>query len=123
MLSQPINNETPQLPGAVPVYGLNELIASAFESDSAEAAISILQELARSQDLETRPSREVRAHQRPYESGPPLQKLPPSEWRSLGGYFDYSLWTDRERFMELDRAIVASQRTQLFELETSPDIF
>jgi hypothetical protein len=33
------------------------------------------------------------------------QKLPPTPWLSLGGYLDYSGWEERERFMELDRAI------------------
>jgi hypothetical protein len=36
-----------------------------------------------------------------------LQKLPPTQFRSLGGYLDYDDWKDRERFMELDRAINA----------------
>jgi hypothetical protein len=34
-------------------------------------------------------------------------KLPPTQFRSLGGYLDYDGWEDRERFMELDRAIRA----------------
>jgi hypothetical protein len=35
-------------------------------------------------------------------------QVPPSHtWRSLGGYLDYDLWTERERFVELDRAIQA----------------
>ena len=36
---------------------------------------------------------------------PRLRKLPPSPSRSLGGYLDYEGWPDRERFMELDRAL------------------
>jgi hypothetical protein len=36
-----------------------------------------------------------------------LQKLSPTPWLSLGEYLDYSDWEDRERFMELDRAIGA----------------
>jgi hypothetical protein len=39
------------------------------------------------------------------ENTTPLPKLPPGPWRSLGGYFDYSTWADRERFLELDRAL------------------
>lgn len=39
----------------------------------------------------------------------PLQKLEAGPWRSLGGYFDYSLWPERDRFLELDRAIAAGQ--------------
>lgn len=38
-------------------------------------------------------------------AGQPLQKVAAGPWRSLGGYFDYSGWVDRERFLELDRAI------------------
>jgi hypothetical protein len=34
-----------------------------------------------------------------------LEKLPPGPTRSLGGYFDYELWPDCERFLELDRAL------------------
>jgi hypothetical protein len=36
---------------------------------------------------------------------PPLVKLPPGPWRSLGGYLDYTDWPERERFAELDLAI------------------
>jgi hypothetical protein len=36
---------------------------------------------------------------------PPLEKLPPGPWRSLGGYLDYAQWEDRERFLQLDLAI------------------
>ena len=37
-----------------------------------------------------------------------VQKVAPGPWRSLGGVFDYSDWPDRERFLELDRAIAAA---------------
>jgi hypothetical protein len=40
----------------------------------------------------------------------PLQRVPESPWRSLGGFLDYSNWHDRERFLELDRAIAQSAR-------------
>jgi len=43
------------------------------------------------------------------ETVPPLPKLPPGPWRSLGGYFDYSTWQDRERFRELDRALASGR--------------
>jgi hypothetical protein len=36
---------------------------------------------------------------------PPLVKLPPSPFRSLGGYFNYEGWPDQQRFMELDEAL------------------
>jgi len=39
----------------------------------------------------------------------PLPKLPPGPWRSLGGHFDYSTWQDRNRFLELDRALARAQ--------------
>jgi hypothetical protein len=38
-------------------------------------------------------------------AGPLLVKLPPSPFRSLGGYLNYEEWPDRQRFMELDEAL------------------
>jgi len=38
-------------------------------------------------------------------AGPPLVRLPPSPFRSLGGYFNYEGWPDQQRFMELDEAL------------------
>ena len=38
----------------------------------------------------------------------PLVMVAPGPWRSIGGYLDYTDWKDRERFMELDRAIAMS---------------
>jgi hypothetical protein len=35
----------------------------------------------------------------------PLVRLPPSPFRSLGGYFSYEGWPDQQRFMELDEAL------------------
>ena len=44
-----------------------------------------------------------------------LPKMPPDPDRSLGGYLNYSGWPDRERFMELDRAIQCQlQESQQF---------
>ena len=34
-----------------------------------------------------------------------LRRLPPGPWRSRGEYLDYTNWSDRDRFIELDRAI------------------
>lgn len=42
----------------------------------------------------------------------PLQMLPPGPARSLGGYLDYSGWPERERFLELDRAIARQAEEQ-----------
>ena len=41
----------------------------------------------------------------PVYAVPPLVRLPPSPFRSLGGYFSYEGWPDQERFMELDEAL------------------
>jgi hypothetical protein len=99
----------------------DRLITSGFDGTS-EAAISLLQEIAQSHEMTPRRWTEPRMHQRQYDSHP-LQKLPPGEWRSLGGYFDYSHWIDRDRFMELDRAIAASQHGQMFAIEADDGIF
>ena len=117
MFSQTANNGTRQLASAVPVYAFEGLVNAEFDSASANAAIALLRELARVQELENQRPQEARVYQRTYEYTPPLQRLPPSEWRSLGGYFDYSLWADRDRFVELDRAIAASQQSQIYDLE------
>ena len=42
---------------------------------------------------------------RSHEVNTALQKVSAGPWISAGGYFDYSGWADRERFMELDKAI------------------
>jgi hypothetical protein len=44
---------------------------------------------------------------------PPLVKLAPAPWRSLGGYLDYTDWPEQERFMELDLAIKTRQESML----------
>ena len=117
MFSPTANNETRQPASAIPVYAFEGLVTEEFDNASADAAIALLRELARVQEFENR-SQEARVYQRTYEYNPPLQRLPPSEWRSLGGYFDYSLWADRDRFMELDRAIAASRQSQIYELDS-----
>jgi hypothetical protein len=38
-------------------------------------------------------------------AAPPLQRLPPDPYRSLGGFLNYAGWPDCERMMELDGAI------------------
>jgi hypothetical protein len=35
----------------------------------------------------------------------PLELLPALPWRSLGGFFNYERWPERERFLLLDREI------------------
>jgi hypothetical protein len=39
------------------------------------------------------------------DASPPLVRLPPSPFRSLGGYFNYEGWPDQQRFVELDEAL------------------
>jgi hypothetical protein len=46
-------------------------------------------------------------------NGVELPELLPSPWRSLGKRLDYSNWPDRERFVELDAAILAKQELLL----------
>jgi hypothetical protein len=122
LYNSPANNDT-QPASVLPGFGFNGFITSEFEGSSSEAAILLLQELARAQEFGGRKPQEARTQQRTSECSAPLQKLPPSDWRSLGGYFDYGPWSDRDRFMELDRAIAASQRGPAFELETSIEMF
>ena len=40
-----------------------------------------------------------------------LYRLPRARWRSLGEHLDYTHWPDRERFVQLDREILASRDT------------
>lgn len=44
----------------------------------------------------------------PSDTSQPLQKVAEGPWRSLGGCLDYTNWKDRERFLELDRAIASA---------------
>ena len=123
MFSQSAGNQDHQPANTVAGYVFSGLVLSECDGNS-EAAISLLHEFAEEQELQNRrPPQEARAYQRQWENSSPLQKLPPSEWRSLGGYFDYCHWADRERFMELDKAIAGTQRNQMFEPETGPEIF
>ena len=122
MFSPQTSNETPQPASTVAGYVFDALSSHQFDGNS-EAAISLLRELAREQEILDRPPHENRTCQRPWENSSPLQKVPPGEWRSLGGYFDYSHWVDRERFLELDKAIAANQRSQVFEVEPDAPMF
>jgi hypothetical protein len=42
----------------------------------------------------------------------PLEELPVTPTRSLGGFFDYSNWPDCERFLDLDAALSRLLRKQ-----------
>ncbi len=56
---------------------------------------------------ELMPAEQPEHEEGPSAIAPPLEKLPPSRWRSLGGYLNYAEWPERERFAELDRALKA----------------
>ena len=51
------------------------------------------------------------------EQSPPLQKLPSTPTRSVGGYLDYEGWRDCQRFLELDCALKRSG------LDEAPETF
>ena len=59
----------------------------------------------------------ITSHSR--EINKPLQGPSGGPWQSLGGYFDYSQWAARERFVELDKAIAAIPYHQGFDLENA----
>ena len=86
---------------------LNELITSESTSDNSGSWSSLLREFAEEQESATL-HRENTGRNNPLcELNKRLPKLSAVPWQSLGGYFDYSNWVDRERFVELDKAIAA----------------
>jgi len=115
-------NRSHQPAEGMPSCVFQGLVATKSEQDSFEAWIGTLTKLA---EMHEREALEREAQQRPVpdsavaillDGGPgspsreyklPLEKVPEGPWRSLGGYFDYSLWPERERFLELDKAIAA----------------
>lgn len=116
-------NQTPQPAEAIPGYVLNKMLAVEAESDNFETWIATLTRLAEEHERRARVAENLASHSpsntrsEAGETKPPLQKVADGPWRSLGGYFDYSLWPDRERFMELDRAIAAAQELREPEVE------
>lgn len=108
-------NETPQRALGIQGCIVNGLVSAKPEGESFEAWIVALTKLAEQHEREARFTRDSGSSSSHHtrletcETKPPLEKVAEGPWRSLGGYFDYSLWPDRERFMELDRAIAASQ--------------
>jgi hypothetical protein len=113
--SEPFN-ETPRIAERTPDVILSGLVASSMDSASFEAWVASLKIFADEQeeDIRLRPNWGLGASSR--EVKPPLEKLAAGPWTSLGGYFDYSLWPDRERFLELDKAIAAGQELREVEL-------
>ena len=117
-----ILNETHRAGQNVPGYVFDGLTASQTERECFEAWIATLAKLA--EEHESRPFlvRDKRADCAPRDLKPALPKLPAGPWRSLGGYFDYSDWSERERFLELDRAIAASQDLQEDSLDLTYEV-
>ena len=105
MTNLPTLNETLAAEGMAACF-MNGLTASKTEHDSFENWVATLTRLAEQHE---RAERLARERETAYTAKPPLEKVPEGPFRSLGGYFDYTHWADRERFMELDRAIAAGQ--------------
>jgi hypothetical protein len=119
LTNSPTFHETPQPSQGIAGCILNGLVASRTESDSFEAWIGTLTKLAEKHERETPAGQDTGVGMPSRELKLPLQKLAAGPWRSLGGYFDYSHWPDRERFLELDKAIAASQELREPDLDRS----
>jgi hypothetical protein len=52
----------------------------------------------------------------------PLMPLPARPWRSLGGFFNYEQWPERERFLLLDREIETCKAESLTERRASRNL-
>ncbi len=109
MTNQITFNEMRQPVEGMPGCLFNGLAPSRPEHDTVEAWMAILTRLAEEQEQETRTTRDAGIGNATREIKLPLQKLAEGPWRSLGGYFDYTFWADRERFLELDKAIASGQ--------------
>jgi hypothetical protein len=123
-------SEIAQLAEGLPGCMFDELLRVETNDGSSEEWLAFLREFARDdKKLEKRPVaaqepekqvRRMRGNDAAKISTPevvgqfqevsgPLQKVTSGTWRSLGGYFDYTNWQERERFMELDRAIASAR--------------
>ena len=115
-------NETPRPAEIIPVSIFNGVVVSRAESESFEAWIAALTKLVDEREPEEAVAQDAGIGNAARESKPPLQKLAAGPWRSLGGYFDYSLWPDRERFLELDKAIAANHEVREPDAERELDM-
>jgi hypothetical protein len=93
-----------------------------LENGSIESWIAALLKLAEEQERAAGMVQDAGIGMPSRENKCPLPKLAEGPWRSLGGYFDYSLWADRDRFLELDRAIAAGQECREDGLEPGLDM-
>jgi hypothetical protein len=114
------NNEIAHLAEGLPACMLREVLAANTNANS-EAWLAFLREFTEEPEDNRRRAISDDAVEpiAPSESNGPLQKLAAGPWRSLGGYFDYSAWTDRERFRELDRAIAKAEGRD--EIQDEPE--
>lgn len=120
-------NETRQPREAILGYVFNGLAASdtqntrveiaKAEGENFEAWIATLLKLVADQEREAPVARTAGTDSSPRENKPPLEKLAAGPYRSLGGYFDYGTWADRDRFLELDQLIASGQETREAEVE------
>ena len=94
----------------LPVCMLNDLLAAELNDLNTGTWKAFLREFApepeSSFDLAEEDAPEILSP----EVKAPLHRLETGRWCSLGGYLDYSDWTARERFLELDRAIACDQQ-------------
>jgi hypothetical protein len=102
-------NEIAQLAEGLPGCLFNELLT---DGGSPEIWQALLREFKNEPDRPARRNQNIeKTDLASPESQGRLQKVAQGPWRSLGGYFDYTDWQDRERFMELDMAIARSQHS------------
>ena len=115
-------HETHQPAEAVSAGLFNGLVATGNGNDF-EAWIATLTRLADEQEVRARVQHDPGSGNSSREIRNPLQKVAAGPYTSLGGYFDYSLWPDRERFLELDKAIAAGQEIREDEVDHDVSMF
>ena len=108
MSNSPTCNEIPQPVGGPLVCTFNELTTALSKNANFAKLNSLLAEWAHQQEPGTRGMQEAGINTRSCEINTPLQKVPTGPWMSAGGYFDYTDWGARERFLELDKAIASA---------------
>jgi len=121
MINSMTCNETPQSVTAVRNPMVYELTASNIDHGSSEWWGHLLRELADQQEPGTchsrRPVKNSPRSPLPCKVATPLARLAGGPYQSIGGFFDYSNWIDRDRFMELDKAIYSVPCDHALELE------
>jgi len=99
------HNEIPQPVIGLPGCNFNELTTALPNGFGPTTLIRLLLDWAREQQRETRGVGQTEVNVCSHAIDTPLSKVSAGPWISAGGYFDYSDWAARERFMELDKAI------------------